>query len=235
MEKKETDTENKELIFFKHLSSFALKLEKASDEHEIFQDIADKIKERYPASYIIISVITPQDNSYNIHILKGIGKLRQAIETLIGKDIFSIKFPLSQISTDNLRLNSNGQLNKIDGGIYTLALESIPKSIAGSIEKMLGINQVYTMGLALDSCNFGNLTIFCKKECVFSTTDITFIETLSVISSIALQKIRIHQRVHLEREKMDRILQVVPVGIGLLIDRIFQDVNDRVCEITGYS
>ncbi|MBN1197757.1 MAG: PAS domain-containing sensor histidine kinase, partial [Bacteroidales bacterium] len=29
--------------------------------------------------------------------------------------------------------------------------------------------------------------------------------------------------------------QVVPVGIGLLIDRIFQDVNDRVCEITGYS
>lgn len=229
MEKKEKEAENKELVFWKHLSSFALHLEKASDEHKIFQDLADKIKEQYPDSYIIISVITPLDNSYKIHILKGIGKLRVAIEKLIGRDIFSIKFPLKEISTDNLRLNSNGKLNKIDGGIFTLALNSIPKNIAGGVEKVLGIDQVYTMGLALDTCNFGNLTIFCKKGHVFSSIDISYIETLSVIATIALQKIRVHQQVHLEREKMDRILQVVPVGIGLLIDRVFQDVNNRVC------
>ncbi|MBE0647719.1 MAG: PAS domain-containing sensor histidine kinase [Bacteroidales bacterium] len=222
-------------LFFDHISKFALLLEKASDEQEIFQNISEKIKEQYPDTYIIITVIAPLSNSYKIHVLKGVEKFRGAIEKLIGKDIFSIEFPLKEISKDNLRLNSNGQLNHIDGGIYSLALEHIPKPVTKGMEKLLGIDHVYTMGLVLDETNFGNLTIFCRKGVQFSTTDIRYIETLVVIATISLQKILAHHQIRLDAEKINRIYQVAPVGIGLLDERIFKDVNDRVSEITGYS
>jgi len=222
-------------LHFTQISKFAIQLEKAKDENSIFQDIADKIKELFPDTYIIITVITPESNSYNIHVLKGVEKFRNAIEKVLGKDILSIEFPLNEISSDNLRLNSSGQLNEIPGGVYSLALETIPKSISIGIEKILGISKVYTMGLVLDNLNFGNLTIFCKKDTEFSETDVHFIETLCVIGTIAIQKVRAHNKVHIDNEKIDRVLQVVPVGIGLTVGRVFRDVNERICEITGYT
>jgi len=235
MVEKLTDPTNTEGLLLKHISDFALRLENATEEHEIFQDIADKIKEQYPGTYIIITVINPHMNSYKVHVLKGVEKFRGAIEKLLGKNILSMEFPLREISEDNFRLNSNGQLNHIDGGIYTLALKQIPKPISHGIAKILGIDDVYTMGLALDNSNFGNVTIFCKKGVNFSPSDIRFIETLTIIATIALQKLRAVQQVHYDADKINQILQVVPVGIGSLADRIFLDVNHRVSEITGYS
>lgn len=35
--------------------------------------------------------------------------------------------------------------------------------------------------------------------------------------------------------KMRSIFRAAPVGIGIISDRMIQDVNDRICQITGYS
>ncbi len=35
--------------------------------------------------------------------------------------------------------------------------------------------------------------------------------------------------------KMRSIFRAAPVGIGIISDRVIQDVNDRICQITGYS
>ncbi|HPD56600.1 MAG TPA: PAS domain S-box protein [Smithellaceae bacterium] len=36
-------------------------------------------------------------------------------------------------------------------------------------------------------------------------------------------------------EKMQSIFRAAPIGIGVIIDRVFVDVNDRFCEMTGYN
>ena len=36
-------------------------------------------------------------------------------------------------------------------------------------------------------------------------------------------------------DKLRSIIKVAPAGIGITIDRVFQEVNDRVCEMTGYT
>lgn len=222
-------------LIFNQIRIAAIQLGKATDEHDIFQFVADKLKELYPDIYIILTVITPQRNSYKIHVLKGIEKFRKKIELLLGKDLLSMEFPLNEISEDNHRLNSNGRLNKVEGGVYTLALERIPKAASKGIEKILGIEHVYTMGLILDKYNFGNLTIFCRNGFDFLVSSINFIETLSIIATISLQKVGAHKQARLVAEKINQIFQVAPIGIGLVVDRVFQDVNDRICEITGYT
>ena len=36
------------------------------------------------------------------------------------------------------------------------------------------------------------------------------------------------------KNKLESIFQVAPVGIGLVVDRVFQEVNDHFCELLGY-
>ncbi len=39
-----------------------------------------------------------------------------------------------------------------------------------------------------------------------------------------------------EREaKLDSLFRVAPIGIGVVADRVIMEINDRVCEMTGYS
>ena len=48
---------------------------------------------------------------------------------------------------------------------------------------------------------------------------------------------RMEAELHLqEREaKLSSIFRTVPIGIGVAADRVFMDVNDRFCEMVGYS
>ena len=36
------------------------------------------------------------------------------------------------------------------------------------------------------------------------------------------------------KNKLESIFQVAPVGIGLVVDRVFQEVNDHFCDLLGY-
>src|SRR4030067_2909329 len=36
-------------------------------------------------------------------------------------------------------------------------------------------------------------------------------------------------------EKMRSIFRAAPIGIGVVVDRVFKDVNQRFCDLTGYT
>ncbi|TSA28106.1 MAG: PAS domain-containing sensor histidine kinase [Bacteroidetes bacterium] len=231
--KNEMDETGSEL--FKAIGEAALRLEKATTEGEIIREVAETLHRQYPQVYLVISVITPQANHYKILGLKGFGKLQKRIESLLGMNILDVEFPFNTITGNHLNLNSNGRLNPVSGGVHALALKIIPKKVSKAIEQLMGIDTVYTMGMVLDKANFGNLSLFLRHGFAFSQPDIHFIENLGIILTIALQKTRANLQLNQDSERIKRILEVVPDGIGFLIDRVFQDVNERVCEITGYT
>ena len=45
----------------------------------------------------------------------------------------------------------------------------------------------------------------------------------------------IEDKLRESQRKMTSIFRAAPVGIGVVINRVFQDVNDRFCEMTGYT
>ncbi len=48
-------------------------------------------------------------------------------------------------------------------------------------------------------------------------------------------RIRAHEALRESENKMKSIFRAAPVGIGVVIDRVLQDVNQVFCDITGYS
>jgi PAS domain S-box-containing protein len=46
---------------------------------------------------------------------------------------------------------------------------------------------------------------------------------------------KIQQELQERQGKLDSIFRAAPVGIGVVVDRVFTDANDMLCDITGYS
>jgi PAS domain S-box-containing protein len=46
---------------------------------------------------------------------------------------------------------------------------------------------------------------------------------------------RVEEELRARQAELTTILRTVPVGIGVLADRVFKEVNDHVCAISGYS
>jgi PAS domain S-box-containing protein len=46
---------------------------------------------------------------------------------------------------------------------------------------------------------------------------------------------QVEQKLLEQESKLESIFRVAPVGIGMLIDRVFQETNDMLCLMTGYS
>ena len=45
----------------------------------------------------------------------------------------------------------------------------------------------------------------------------------------------IEEKLRESQSKMNSIFRAAPVGIGVVINSVFQDVSDRFCEMTGFT
>lgn len=68
-------------------------------------------------------------------------------------------------------------------------------------------------------------------SCDESGTPVKLIAILHDITD--LKEIELKSREN--ADKLKSILRVVPIGIGVVVNRVFVDVNDRIYQITGYS
>lgn len=55
-----------------------------------------------------------------------------------------------------------------------------------------------------------------------------------IISDITKRK-QAEDAIKQRQAKLDSIFRVAPTGIGVVTDRVLQEVNDRICQMTGYS
>jgi two-component system cell cycle sensor histidine kinase/response regulator CckA len=57
---------------------------------------------------------------------------------------------------------------------------------------------------------------------------------LGIFRDISKRK-QVEEELRTRQAELTSILRAVPVGIGVTVDRVLQEVNDHVCTITGYS
>ncbi len=60
-------------------------------------------------------------------------------------------------------------------------------------------------------------------------------DTIAVDFFDITERMRAAEAVREARDKLESILRAVPTGIGVVVKRVFKEVNDRICEMTGYS
>ena len=80
--------------------------------------------------------------------------------------------------------------------------------------------------------------LFCCWEDVLMSAKPTYKELVKRIQNLEHEAVKHKQTektLHESETALSTILQVVPIGIGVVCDRVIKEVNERLCKILGYS
>lgn len=119
--------------------------------------------------------------------------------------------------------------------VYWKASEPYPQDIEAARYKeglkAMAVIPVMYQGKAVLSLNIASHS--CNE---FSDKACAALEAIAAQIGGIVSRLRIEEDLGLHKAKLETILRVAPVGIGVMSrDRIILQVNDRVCEMSGYS
>ncbi|MFX1390975.1 MAG: PAS domain S-box protein [Promethearchaeota archaeon] len=81
---------------------------------------------------------------------------------------------------------------------------------------------------------FGNKKIIAWHNTVLYDTNNNIIGTLSSGEDITERK-KAEKQLKDQRAALESIFKAAPIGIGVVVNRVFTQVNDRFCDLVGYS
>lgn len=153
----------------------------------------------------------------------------EKIVGLLGRRLEDINYPVS----DEIY---NKMINQVAGRQYTLheaTFGEFPKLVSASIQKLTGIDYIIGMAFVIEGRLYGTSLLAMKKDQPAPALD--FLGTFAHLAAVSLRRKYAEDVLRSSEERLQSIFRVAPTGIGLVRDRVFVEVNERICEMLGYS
>lgn len=201
----------KNLAEQKLISEVAEKLVIMEDVNEINSYIGETIFSLVPGAYIFISTYNPERKSVKITHAFGFSRYVKTITDKLGLDPFGLEVKISEMSEDELVLYKSHALREVPGGLYALSARKIKKTICGSIEKILGVRKIITMGFSWQDRLFGGVTILMKNG--EKPENAALIETIINQAAIKVQRRMSQVALRESEENYRQLYENAPVGL----------------------
>jgi len=179
------------------LSRAALNLVELSPEENIYRFIGERLKELIGNCVIFVNSFDEASASFCVREALGIGEHMDAVIKVLGRHPIGISTPISAEARLGL---TSGKLEKVPGGLYELATEKVPKTICNTIEKILGLGDIYAMGFAWGGELFGSTAIAMRKG--IEPRNPSIVEAFINQASIALQRRQAEEALRKARDEL---------------------------------
>lgn len=153
---------------------------------EIYHIIGETIKKLLPSSYVVISGITPDEKDIQLVKCFGFEKYINELENILEMDLLKIKFPVNNLSQNQIDNYFGEHLTESTEAVYNLAFRKISPKVFRMIERVLNIGKVYNMGFYCNGHHYGGLSIALPQD--QSLEHEKTIETIANQASMALQR-----------------------------------------------
>ena len=229
-----TDAEEKvlgHLVDQRVISEFSRTLVGIKSKDEIYEYIGRRIFEVAGDAYVLVVKCNTDDQTIRTSHTFGTGDIIGKVKKATGFDLLSLVVPIADLTDTEKALYNTKELIRLkDNALYTLSARTVNKHICNTIEQIAGINSVYSIGFTWEDQLYGGVAIICKYDSDF--TQISLVENLVNLASIALQRLYAEERLKHEHENLNAILSSSPVGM-LVIDENEQIVtaNPTACRM----
>lgn len=223
------------------LASAALALMRCQREEDVHEVICDFLVRLLPGAIVIVNEATPDLGAL---ITRKIGG---ADETLIGRVTETLGLTIvgqSWAVLPGYKERVLGEsLSKIPGGLVEITSGQMPGAVAVAVSKLLGLRDVYTMGIGDFGETVGNLLLFTRATEQSVSGDI--IESLARHGYSALVAIRKARELEESAESNALLLNSMVEALALFdvingpdgrpVDYRYVDVNPAYERMTGLS
>jgi len=213
------------------ISEFSRALVLIESKDEIYEYIGRRIHE--VAGDALVMVVNCDKESQIIRISRtfGSGDLIGKIKNATGFDMLKLEIPLAGLSDAAKAMYYSKELISLtDNALYDLSARTVNKKVCQTIELIAGIRRVYTIGFTWENQLYGGIAILHKNDSDF--TQITLVENLVNLASVALQRLYVEEQLQKERDNLVAILSSSPVGM-LVIDEneLVVTANQTACRL----
>lgn len=226
-------TVSKDLVF---LSQTATELFDISSEQNIYEIIGARLKEITGDTIILINEYDRGKKTFRINSLKGLGEYTEKIISLLKKKPEEMSATLTDPKI--MDVLSTGELFKGPDGLHELSLKTVPKIVCQTIENILNLGSIYTMGFVHRGELFGDAIIICRRgeneKLVAQKT--LLIETFINQAVLALHRKKIELELHAKERRFKALIKHSSDSITILDkDGIQIHVSDVVEKMLGFK
>lgn len=216
-----------------YIIDFQKKLLELKLSKSIYQLIAKVVYEFVGDGYVVTSNYDEESNAMNIENYIGFGNNIDRVIKVLGFDPRKTKFYISDMIDDELKIFKSGLLEKLDNGLYKLLVRKVPLSVSKILERILNINNIYTMGFVLENLQYGGISILAKNDIQDKLETIQILINQAVL---ALHRTKAEESLRASEEKYKTIFDQAPLGIALTESdsRYLFSANKKFEEITGW-
>jgi len=181
----------------------------------LYDDLAHKIRSLIGSGIIVVNRIENENTMY-LESVVGINPKKMAlVNKLLGNQ--QIGKPIENVPLEVRELLSNGALEEVPNGLNGLFFNRLPKRVARSIEKMMHIKRLYSIGLRHENELFGNVVIVLTEG--------------SQINKNAIEAIVNQAAVALDKQKAWKELQIAHKEIQAMNLHLEKKVQQRTRRI----
>ncbi len=186
------------------LSKTAMQFVELPQDKDIYNYIGKQLQEFTGKNSIIaVNSIDKEKNILTTRAIIGMGKLSKKVAGLLGRHPVGIT---NNVKDEELVYLSDGKLHLYKEGLYGILLKIVPKTVCNSIEKLMNVEKIYTIGFTKDNELFGTIVIFLKKDADKLKNE-QMIEAFVKQASIAIQKRQVEEELKKHREHLEELVE----------------------------
>ncbi|DAC73075.1 MAG TPA: hypothetical protein DSN98_01915 [Thermoplasmata archaeon] len=179
------ETQNKCIENAQFLSTTAIELANFPIGGDIYQYIGEKIQQMVSNAFVTIAYFDENSSNFIINKVLGYGKYMEKFLQILGKDPAGTNFVLNDEGIRQQLIQGKFIHLSVDD-FNRFVLPQFPKAISLIIDKLMNLNELYTIALVKDGKIFGNIFVAAKNDCKIQNLEV--IETFINQAAIAIQR-----------------------------------------------
>ncbi len=210
-ERKKTEEKEKEhQKNIRLLSETTMKFVELSSDENIYHFIGEQLRKLIGKdSYIVVNSVDEKQEVSTTRAVFGMGKFIDKITKLLRKHPVGMTV---NIQHKNMYYMSNCKMHLYNDGLYGLLLQTVPKAICTSIEKLLKIDKIHTIDFIKGKQLLGTAVVFLK-EGAEEIKNMEIIETFIKQSSIAIQQRLAEEALKASNENFQQVVSNITTAV----------------------
>jgi PAS domain S-box-containing protein len=218
---------------FKNLSLSGTEMLNLPSLEAIYNYLTETFHQQYPKAVILFSTVNEAENISTLKIITGINNnLIQRALKFTGFNFYNKDFTLLPFHKNVFK---TGKFHHFEGGLASFSGDEFPNIAAKTIEKLLGIKQIYTIGINKEENLYAIFHFFNRDSSPI--TDDEYIESFVRQAGIVIER-KILEGLLKESEGRYRFIaeNMSDVIWSLSIqDLRFNYISPSVTHLTGFS
>ncbi|NLU37860.1 MAG: PAS domain S-box protein [Bacteroidales bacterium] len=218
---------------FRNLSRSATEMLELKNLDSIYAYIAKSLHEQYPDTIILFQNVNHAQHSSKLTHIEGVSeKIKKMAIKLAGSQIYNKEFKLI---SEHLDFYMSGKLHHFEKGLADFAGNQFPRLAASTLEKAVGIKQIYTIGITKDDVLHATIHLFNRGAAPI--TDHEYIESFIKQAGIVIDRAKTAELLAESEEKYRLITENASDVIWVLNinTRRFTYISPAVMQLRGFT